>query len=34
MLFETFYPDCWMDSTYAIDFDELYREGYRMLENE
>ena len=29
MLFETFYPDCWMDSTYAIDFDELYREGYR-----
>ena len=31
MLFETFYPDCWMDSTYAIDFDELYREGYRGL---
>ena len=28
MLFETFYPDCWMDSTYEIDFDKLYQEGY------
>lgn len=31
MLFETFYPDCWMDSTYEIDFDKLYEEGYRGL---
>ena len=31
MLFETFYPDCWMDSTYEIDFDKLYQEGYRGL---
>ena len=25
MLFETFYPDTWVDSTYQIDFDELYK---------
>ena len=31
MLFETFYPDCWMDSTYEIDFDKLFQEGYRGL---
>lgn len=31
MLFETFYPDAWMDSTYQIDFDELYKKGYRGL---
>jgi HAD superfamily phosphatase (TIGR01668 family) len=29
MLFETFYPDRRMDSTYDIDFDQLYREGFR-----
>lgn len=28
MLFETFYPDAWMNSTYQIDFDELYKKGY------
>ena len=32
MLFETFYPDTWVDSTYQIDFDELYKKGYRGLE--
>lgn len=31
MLFETFYPDCWMESTYKIDFEKLYQEGYRGL---
>ena len=31
MLFEKFYPDSWMDSTYVIDFDQLYKEGYRGL---
>ena len=31
MLFEKFYPDIWMDSTYEIDFDELYKKGYRGL---
>ena len=31
MLFETFYPDTWVDSTYQIDFDELYKKGYRGL---
>lgn len=31
MLFETFYPDAWVDSTYQIDFDELYKKGYRGL---
>lgn len=24
-----FYPDAWLDSTYGIDFDALYRDGYR-----
>lgn len=31
MLFETFYPDTWMNSTYEIDFDDLYKKGYRGL---
>lgn len=31
MLFETFYPDERMDSTYDIDFERLYEEGYRGL---
>lgn len=30
-LFHTFYPDQWVDSTYTIDFEELYQEGYRGL---
>lgn len=29
MLFERFFPDAWVDSAYQIDFDRLYREGYR-----
>lgn len=28
-LFHTFYPDQWVDSTYSIDFERLYREGCR-----
>ncbi len=28
-MFEFFYPDAYMDSTYEIDFDQLYEEGYR-----
>ncbi|MFR8547640.1 MAG: YqeG family HAD IIIA-type phosphatase [Lachnospiraceae bacterium] len=28
-LFEKFYPDAYLDSTYVIDFDELYKTGYR-----
>lgn len=31
MLFEMFYPDETTDSTYRIDFDKLYEEGYRGL---
>ena len=38
MLFETFYPDTWVDSTYQIDFDELYKkaldEVVKLLNNE
>ena len=30
-LFHTFYPDQWVDSTYMIDFEALYQEGYRGL---
>ncbi len=26
---ETFYPDEYLDSTYGIDFEQLYRDGYR-----
>ncbi|MDD3277911.1 MAG: YqeG family HAD IIIA-type phosphatase [Lachnospiraceae bacterium] len=29
--FSAFYPDVWMDSTYDIDFEELYRQGFRGL---
>ncbi|MDO5424489.1 MAG: YqeG family HAD IIIA-type phosphatase [Eubacteriales bacterium] len=28
-MFECFYPDEYLDSTYDIDFQELYRQGYR-----
>lgn len=29
MILETFYPDIVMDSAYTIDYEKLYREGYR-----
>ena len=32
MLFETFYPDTWVDSTYQIDFDELYKKGLTRID--
>lgn len=28
-MFEQFFPDEYLDSTYSIDFDKLYREGYK-----
>lgn len=28
-MFQKFYPDLYLDSTYQIDFDQLYRDGYR-----
>jgi HAD superfamily phosphatase (TIGR01668 family) len=28
-LFDCFYPDVYLDSTYEIDFEKLYRAGYR-----
>lgn len=28
-LFQTFYPDDYVDSTYVIDFEKLYEKGYR-----
>lgn len=28
-MFQKFYPDQWLDSTYEIDFDALYAKGYR-----
>ena len=28
-MFECFFPDAYMDSTYAIDFEKLYKEGIR-----
>ena len=28
-MFKKFYPDEWVDSTYQIDFKEMYRRGYR-----
>ena len=28
-MMEKFYPDEYLDSTYVIDFDALYRAGYR-----
>lgn len=30
-MFKCFFPDAWVDSTYEIDFESLYREGYRGL---
>ena len=30
-MFDTFFPDAVMNSTYEIDFDQLYKEGYRGL---
>ena len=28
-MFKNFYPDCYMNSTYEIDFDTYYEKGYR-----
>ena len=28
-MFKSFYPDCYMNSTYEIDFDVYYEKGYR-----
>ena len=28
-MFERFFPDAYMDSTYVIDFEKLYKEGIR-----
>lgn len=30
-MFKCFFPDEWKDSTYEIDFDKLYQDGYRGL---
>lgn len=30
-MFQDFYPDIWMDSTYEIDFEALYQKGIRGL---
>lgn len=30
-MFQKFYPDQWIDSTYVIDFDQMYKGGYRGL---
>lgn len=30
-MFEKFYPDAWVASTYEIDFEALYKKGYRGL---
>ena len=30
-MFKGFYPDCYMNSTYEIDFDAYYEKGYRGL---
>ena len=30
-MFQKFYPDLYVSSTYEIDFDRLYRSGYRGL---
>ena len=30
-MFQKFYPDLYISSTYEIDFDRLYRDGYRGL---
>ena len=31
MMLERFYPDEYLDSTYSIDFRQLFAEGYRGL---
>lgn len=31
MILEQFYPERWMDSTYEINFEELYQKGFRGL---
>ena len=28
-MFKKWYPDKWVDSTYKIDFEDMYRRGYR-----
>ena len=28
-MFQKFYPDCWIDSAYEVDYEKLYAEGYR-----
>ncbi len=30
-MFQIFYPDVWIDSTYDIDFEALYQRGIRAL---
>ena len=30
-MFRTFFPDEYLDSTYVIDFEKLYAQGYRGL---
>lgn len=30
-MFECFFPDAYMDSTYVIDFEKLYKEGIRVV---
>lgn len=30
-MFQKFYPDVYMDSTYEIDFEQLYQDGYGAL---
>ena len=30
-MFRTFFPDEYLDSTYVIDFESLYAQGYRGL---
>ena len=28
-MIQQFYPDEWLDSAYVIDYEKLYKEGYR-----
>ena len=30
-MIQQFYPDEWLDSAYVIDYEKLYKEGYRGL---
>ena len=30
-MIQQFYPDEWLDSAYVIDYEQLYKEGYRGL---